>query len=128
GFGADPNIDNKTNSTNGTTRTIIGVMPPEFNYPKGAEIYSPLAITPELARSRLNQSYLGIGRLKPAVSIQAAQADMDHIAGQLEQQYPASNTRRGVVIYPILKVTVHDYTMAVWVTMAALGVVLPSRA
>jgi putative ABC transport system permease protein len=123
-FGADPNIVNKTISTNGTTRTVIGVMPPEFNYPKGAEIYAPLAITPELARSRLNQSYLGIGRLKPGVSVQAAQADMDHIAGQLEKQYPATNTGRGVVIYPILQDTVRMYSMALWVMMAAVGFVL----
>ena len=123
-FGADPNIVHQTISTNGTARTVIGVTPPEFNYPKGAEIYSPLAITPELGRSRLNQSYLGIGRLKPGVSIQAAQADMDRIAGQLQKQYPESNTGRGVVIYPILKDTVRDYAMALWVMMAAVGFVL----
>src|SRR5712664_576194 len=123
-FGADPNIVNKTISTNGTARTVIGVMPPEFNYPKGAEIYSPLAITPELARSRLNQSYLGIGRLKPRVAVQAAQVDMDHIAGRLEKQYPASNTGRGVVIYPILQDTVRLYSTALWVMMAAVGFVL----
>src|SRR5713101_2521644 len=123
-FGADPNIVNKTISTNGTARTVIGVMPPEFNYPKGAEIYSPLAITPELARSRLNQSYLGIGRLKPRVSVQAAQVDMDHIAGRLEKQYPASNTGRGVVIYPILQDTVRMYATGLWVMMVAVGFVL----
>src|SRR3989442_742362 len=101
-FGADPNIVNKTVSTNGTVRTVIGVMPPEFNYPKGAEIYAPLAVSPELARSRGNHSYLGIGRLKPGVSLAGAQADLDTIASRLEKQYPESNTRRGVVIYPIL--------------------------
>lgn len=123
-FGADPNIVNKTISTNGTARIVIGVMPPEFNYPKGAEIYSPLAITAELARSRLNQSYLGIGRLKPGVSIQAAQADMDHIAGQLQKQYPESNTGRNVVIYPILQDTVRMYATGLWVMMVAVGFVL----
>jgi putative ABC transport system permease protein len=123
-FGADPNIVNKTISTNGITRTVIGVMPPEFNYPKGAEIYSPLVITPELARARRNQSYLGIGRLKPGISIQAAQADMDHIAGQLEKQYPESNTGRGVVIYRILQDTVRMYATGLWVMMVAVGFVL----
>src|SRR5260370_37962137 len=102
----------------------MGAIPHEFNYPKGDEISSPLAITPELARSRLNQSYLGIGRLKPGVSIQAAQADMDHIAGQLEKQYPESNTGRGVVIYPILEDTVRMYSTALWVMMAAVRFVL----
>src|SRR5882724_5945470 len=123
-FGADPNIVNKTISTNGNTRTVIGVMPPDFNYPKGAEIYAPLAITPELAGSRLNQSYLGIGRLKRGVSIQSAEADMDHIASQLEKQYPATNTGRGVVIYPILQDTVRMYATGLWVMMVAVAFVL----
>ena len=123
-FGADPNIVNRTIATNGITRTVIGVMPPDFNYPKGAEIYAPLAITPELARSRGNHSYLGIGRLKPGVSLQAAQADLDTIASQLEKQYPEANTGRGIVIYPILQDTVRMYSTALWVMMAAVGFVL----
>ena len=123
-FGADPNIVNKTISTNGIARTVIGVMPPDFNYPKGAEIYAPLAITPELARSRGSHAYLGIGRLKPGVSIQGAQAEFDTIASQLEKQYPETNTGRGVVIYPILEDTVRMYSTALWVMMAAVGFVL----
>lgn len=123
-FGADPNIVNKTIATNGTTRTVIGVMPPEFNYPKGAEIYAPLPITSEVALSRGYHSYLGIGLLKPGVSLPAAQADLDSIASQLEKQYPETNTGRGVVIYPILADTVRMYATALWVMMAAVGFVL----
>ena len=123
-FGADPNIVNKTISTNGTARTVIGVMPPDFNYPKGAEIYAPLQITPELARNRGNHAYLGIGRLRPGISIQGAQAEFDTIAAQLEKQYPETNTGRGVVIYPILQDTVRMYSTALWVMMAAVGFVL----
>jgi putative ABC transport system permease protein len=123
-FGADPNIVDKTILTNGITRTVIGVMPPEFNYPKGAEIYAPLPITPELARSRGNHSYLGIGRLRPGVSLRSAQAEFDQIAGQLEKQYPETNTGRGVVIYPVLEDTVRTYSTALWVMMAAVGFVL----
>lgn len=123
-FGADQNIVNKTISTNGVTRTVIGVMPPDFNYPKGAEIYAPLAIMPELARSRGSHAYLGIGRLKSGVSLQGAQAEFDTIARQLEKQYPETNTGRGVVIYPILEDTVRMYSTALWVMMGAIGFVL----
>ncbi|HEY6119657.1 MAG TPA: ABC transporter permease [Pyrinomonadaceae bacterium] len=123
-FGADPNIVNKTIATNGVTRTVIGVMPPEFNFPKGAEIYSPIAITPELSRSRDNHSFLGVGRLKQGVSVQAAAADLGRIATQLEKQYPETNTGRGVVVYPILQDTVRMYATALWILMAAVGFVL----
>jgi putative ABC transport system permease protein len=123
-FGADPNIVDKKILTNGYTRTVIGVMPPEFNYPKGAEIYAPIAITPELARSRDSHSYWGIARLKPGVSLPAAQADLNQIAGRLEQQFPETNTGRDVVIYPVLEDTVRMYSTALWVMMAAVGFVL----
>jgi predicted permease len=123
-FGADPNIVNKTISTNGITRTVIGVMPPGFNYPKGAEIYAPLAVMPELARNRGFHTYLGIGRLKPGVSITSAQAELDTIASVLEKQYPETNAGRGVVVYPILQDTVRMYSTALWVMMGAVGFVL----
>jgi putative ABC transport system permease protein len=123
-FGGDPNIVDKTILTNGIKRTVIGVMPPEFNYPKGAEIYAPISFSPELSRSRGSHSYLGIGRLKPGVSLKSAQTDLDQIAGQLERQYPETNTGRGVVIYPVLEDTVRMYSTALWVMMAAVGFVL----
>src|SRR5207244_2775365 len=113
-FGGDPNTVNKTIETNGVVRTVIGVMPQEFNYPKGAEIYAPLTITPELARNRSNHSYLGIGRLKPGVTLAGARADLDTIASQLERQYPETNTGRGVVTYPILQDTVRICSTSVW--------------
>ena len=97
-FGSDPNIVNKTIILNGVTRTVIGVMPPGFNYPKGAEVYAPLAITPELARSRESHGYYVIGRLKPNASPASAQADLDAIASRLEKQYPQTNTGRGVTV------------------------------
>jgi putative ABC transport system permease protein len=123
-FAGDPNIVNKQISTNGVTRTVIGVMPPNFNFPKGAEIYAPLALTPELAASRDNHSYLGIGRLRAGVSLASAQAELASIAAQLEQQHPESNTSRSVIIYPILEDTVRLYSTALWVMMGAVAFVL----
>ena len=46
-FGADPNILNKTITINSIQRTVIGVMPEHFNFPKGGGVYAP----PILARS-----------------------------------------------------------------------------
>jgi putative ABC transport system permease protein len=123
-FAGDQNIVGKTVSTNGSQRTVVGVLPSDFNYPKGAEIYSPLPITPAVATNRVNHSYLGIGRLRPGVTIPAAQAELDTIAAQLEQQHQDTNTGRGIVIYPVLQDTVRMYATALWVMMAAVGFVL----
>ena len=68
-FGGDPNILNKTITVNSVVRTVVGVMPERFNYPKGAEVYAPIAMTPELMKSRGSHGYYVIGRLKSGASI-----------------------------------------------------------
>jgi putative ABC transport system permease protein len=123
-FGSDPNIVNKTIMLNGVARTVVGVMPPRFTYPKGAELWAPITITPELARSRQSHSYWIIGRLKPNVPLQQAQTDLTSIAVQLEKEYPESNTGWGVVVYPIVADTVRMYSTALWVMLSAVGLVL----
>jgi predicted permease len=123
-FGGDPNIINKTIALNSITRTIVGVMPERFNFPKGAEVYAPLAITPELSRSRQSHSYYVIGRLKSGASVQSAQSDVDTITARLAMQYPESNTGLGATVYPIVKDTVRTYDTALWIMMGAVGFVL----
>src|SRR5829696_3186790 len=123
-FGGDPNIVNKTITINSIVRTVVGVMPEHFNFPKGAEVYAPLQLTPELMRSRGNHSYYVIGRLKPGVSIKSAQADVDTITARLEQQFPETNTGWGATVFPIVADTVRLYDTALWVMMGAVGFVL----
>ena len=123
-FGGDPNIIGKTITVNSIVRTVIGVMPERFNYPKGSEVYAPLAMTPELMRSRGDHSYYVVGRLKPGVSIESAQAELDGISARLEQQYPDTNKGWGAAVYPIVADTVRGYDTALWVMMGAVGFVL----
>src|SRR6185295_8790108 len=105
-FGGDPNILNKTITINSVVRTVVGVMPERFNFPKGAEVYAPLAMTPELMKSRGNHSYYVIGRLKSGSSIQTAQAEIDNISARLEQQFPETNKGWGATVFPIVADTV----------------------
>ena len=106
------------------TRTVIGVMPQGFNYPAGVEVLAPLAVTPELARSRQSHSYYVVGRLKPGISLARAQSDLATIASRLEKEYAESNTGWGIVVYPIVEDAVRLYQTAVLVLMAAVGFVL----
>jgi len=123
-FGSDPAIINKTILTNGIQRTVIGVLPEGFNYPKGAEVYSPIAVTPELLRQRQNHSFYVIGRLKDGVSLASAQADIDTITARLATQYPDTNVGLGATVYPIVADTTRIYSTAMWIMMAAVGFVL----
>jgi putative ABC transport system permease protein len=123
-FGGDPNIVNKTITVNSIVRTVIGVMPEQFNFPKGAEVYGPIPLTPELIRSRGSHSFYIVGRLKPGASIEGAQAETDNIMARLEQQFPETNKGWGATVYPIVADTVRLYDTALWVMMAAVGFVL----
>ena len=123
-FGADPNILNRTISLNSVTRNVIGVMPERFNFPKGAEVYAPLAITPQMAGQRGFHTYYVAGKLKSGASVQSAQAEIDSIAARLEKEYPNTNTGLGASVYPIVKDTVRQYDTALWIMLGAVGFVL----
>jgi putative ABC transport system permease protein len=123
-FGGDPDILNKTITTNGLVSTIVGVMPEGFTYPTNADVYGPLELSPQLSANRQFHSFYVLGRLKPEASIQSAQADIDNIAKRLEQQYPETNTGLGATVYPIVADTVRKYDTGVWVGMGAVAFVL----
>jgi predicted permease len=74
----------------------VGVMPPGFQFTQGIELWAPLTLAPAGANRPTGHNLSVIGRLKPGVSLAQAQASMDAIARQLEQQYPESNTGWGV--------------------------------
>src|SRR5581483_4558325 len=123
-FGGDPNLIGRSVTLNSVARTVVGVLPKDLNFPRGGEVLVPLAITPELARSRNSHGYLTVARLKPGVTVAQAQSDLDAIARRLEQQYPDTNTGRGVLVTPILTDTVRSYKKATLVMMGAVGFVL----
>jgi putative ABC transport system permease protein len=123
-FGGDPNIIGRNVTVNGVTRTVIGVMPPDVIFPRGADLLAPLLMTPETMSNRRGHRNLVIGRLKEGVTIGQAQSDLDAIASRLEQQYPNTNTGRGVEVFPILEDTVREIKSALMMMMAAVAFVL----
>ena len=123
-FGGDPGVIGKTISINGAPRTVVGVMPPEYNFPRGGELLAPLALTQRQAQNRVAHYLLAVARLKPGVSIAQAQAELDTIMTRLERQYPNTNTGRGLGVFPLLRDTVRDYRPALLTLMGLVGFVL----
>ncbi len=91
-FGADPNLIGRQIQLSGESYTVVGVAPPGFQLTQGTELWAPLTLRVNSSGHNLSV----IGRLKPGVSLAQAQASMDTIARQLEQQYPELNTGWGV--------------------------------
>jgi putative ABC transport system permease protein len=95
-LGAESSILGKDLLLNGAKFTVIGVMPSDFDFPVGAEAWSPLDLGGAPQSDRSNHYLEVIGRLKRGVSIEQAEAGLNTIAAQLGRQYPSTNTGHGV--------------------------------
>jgi len=124
-FAADPTVLGRVIHLNGEPYTVIGVMPPGFEFPPfwatGTELWAPLALK-ERAGSRDAQSLRLFARLKPGVTLAGARAEMAAIAARLERQYPGSN--RDVTVTPLSELVVGNVRPALLVLMAAVAFVL----
>ncbi len=125
-FGADRNLLGQTLKLSGENFTVIGVIPEEFRLPdqKRREVWTPLALT-ESERGLHQARYLeAVARLKPEVSVTAAQAEMTAIAGRLAQAHPAANEGWSIRVASVIDFTVGDARQTLWVLFGAVGFVL----
>src|SRR5499426_1719497 len=134
-FGGDPNVVGRALTLNGKQFNVVGVMPAGFQFPIEAEpieVWVTSSIDgektdpkePSLIEQRGAHYLQAVGRLKPGVTLEQAQAEMDVIGANLEKQYPDSNTRRGVKLIPYHDDLMSDYSEALWLILGAVGCVL----
>jgi putative ABC transport system permease protein len=127
-FNSDPEIVGKQISLSWRLYTVLGVMPPGFQYPvegARAEYLQPLhPLVPEYINKRDNHFIRMVGRLKPGVTIQQCDAEMKTIATRLAQQYPKSNTDRTETVYSLHDDIVGDVRPALVTILAAVVFVL----
>jgi putative ABC transport system permease protein len=109
-FGADPNILGKTVELNAATYDIVGVMGKGFNFPGAENMWRPLALTPEDRTDRNRRFVIPIARLKPGVSIGEATAEMRTVEGQIQKQFPKTETGWTVRVLPISIYVTGDLT------------------
>ena len=101
-FGADPAVLGREIRLDERVFTVIGVLPATLRYPLGGpEVWMPLAFDAALSTERKRLSLRAVGRLGEGVEIAAAQAELDAIAGRLEQTHPSTNEARGMVLAPL---------------------------
>ncbi|MCI0490260.1 MAG: ABC transporter permease, partial [Blastocatellia bacterium] len=124
-FGGDPSIVNSRITLDGKSYEVIGVMPAGFKFPQTAEIWVPMNFdfSPEM-KQRKAHFLRPVGRLKSGVSIEQAQADLDLIAGRLEELYPDSNARWSLRLEPLSEYLVGDLRPTLFVLLGAVGFVL----
>ena len=127
-FGADRNLIGQTITLNGNPTTVVGVLPPGFAHPRPGlvsppEMWMPLHINP--AQDGRRSDFLSVvARLKPGVSLEQAQAEMDTISAGLANQYPATNAGWGATVLSLHERFVGDVKAALWLIMGAVGFLL----
>jgi len=104
-FGGDQAILGRTMLMNGVPTKVVGVMPKDFFFSdrKNSDYWVPMAFTPEQWAWRHTHFLTVVARLKPGVTAEQAQKDMQRIAEELQKQYPESNAKVGAVVVPIQK-------------------------
>lgn len=94
-FGGDPEVVGQSVIVNGAAGTIIGVMPPKFNFPTNEQLWIPIHVEfPVRPRNDVNPGFAAIlGKLKPGVSIDQAQAEVTTFAQNFAVTYPDTNNQ-----------------------------------
>jgi predicted permease len=132
-FGADPNILGKTIVLGGIGHTVIGVMPPGFAFPYDAELWLPLEVRDELGvcvsphgRPQPCNSFFrpAVGRLRPFVSRQQAQAELAAFAQHLPGESAEDKSEMSAEVLPFKDLLVGKIRKSLLIFMGAVVFVL----
>ena len=132
-FGGDINIIGKTIRLGGQSNTIIGVMPPRFDFflkhgslSQSGEKPQLWDVIPDIPswRTPRGRFLSAVARLKPGVSPGQAQLQMDLLAAALEKQWPDFDTGWGVNLVPLHEELRGDLRRPLWILFGAVSLVL----
>ena len=129
-FGSDPALIGQSITLDMRSFTVVGVLPASFRYPDGAprqDVWISVAQDP-LFGPRLSQPgsrvLVGIGRLKPGVSLAQAQAEMNTLGTRLANEFSAEDSGLTFRIEPYRQVVVGEVKSPLLILFGAVGLVL----
>jgi putative ABC transport system permease protein len=123
-FGSDPKILGKDVRVEGAPRTVVGVMPRGFRVPiEGAELWIPYAIEANKPDA-LSNSLRVLGRLKPNVTLQQAQTELNGIERRIEEEQRQPTRGWRVPILRLDESITADIGVALWIVLGCVGLVL----
>ena len=125
-LGASPEVLGKSLILDGRSYTVVGVIPASFHLLHDHAVYVPIGQwnNPLLANRGAGLGMHGIGRLKPGVTIEQAQADMDMVTRNLAEAYPDADKRIGAKLIPLKSLMVGRIRPILLMLLAAVGFVL----
>jgi putative ABC transport system permease protein len=123
-LGSDPKLVGQSMRINGEPYTVVGVLSPGLDDRSDSQLAVPLVFKPE----QVNHDFhwlLSIARLKPGVTVQQAQADMDSVATHIAQDNPKSNKGWGVFVEPLKNDFLpSERKQTLWLLLGAVAFIL----
>ena len=122
-FGGATNVVNSKVTVNGRPATIVGIMPAGFTYPSDTEAWAAFPMD-DPNQPRDNRFISVVTRLKPGVSMQQAQTEMDTINQRLAQNYVDTNSGWTVRLVELRESLVGDLRTSLLILLGAVAFVL----
>ncbi len=135
-FGADPHLVGQTVALNGKSYSVVGIMPPGFEFPGGtglildsyssppADLWVPLALTPAELRQRSAHYLQVVARLKPGITLGRAGEEMNAIEHRIVQEHPHDYVGSDIKLVPLYDQVVGSVRRALLVLLGAVTLVL----
>ena len=129
-FGSNPTLIGQSITLDKRSFTVVGILPASFRYPDGAPrqdvwisvaqdpLFGPLISQPGV------RLVVGIGRLKPGVSVTQAQAEMDTLGARFAKDFPAQDSGFTIRIEPYRQAVVGNVKSALLILLGAVGLLL----
>lgn len=136
-FHGDPAAIGQTLRDGGTPETVVGILPPGFRFPRVSElptaisqnaahpyeVFSPLVPDPNQMSDSGDYNYMAVGRLRPGVSLEQAQAELNTIQSAFNRAKKLA-VPPSVVVEPLLVEVTGRVSTALWLLLAAVAAVL----
>ncbi len=129
-FAGDPNLIGRTIRLNGADATVVGIMPAGFEFAapwmrtEDCQVWLPYRFSEKERKQRDSHYLCGVARLKPGVTVGAADAEVKAIGKKLTALYPDSNTRKEFLVRSLREEMTKDVSGKVWMLFGAVALVL----
>ena len=126
-YGGDPAILGRTILLDAKPFTVIGILPAWFTYPNPrVQLWTPLypEAPPQMMQTHDAHNFDVIGKLRPGVSLAAAQADLSSISAQERKQFPEGPVFNAANLRPLLDAETRDVKTPLYALFAATGCLL----
>ena len=123
-FDGDASVVGTAVSIGSTPYTVVGIMPPGFDYPGDVDLWFPMEREGSYESGRGNNNFRVVGRLRDGLSIETAQSQLDLIGTQLQSAYPDTNQGWHLRLIPLHERYLGDLRSTLGVVLSLVALVL----